>query len=213
MDTKPLLLSCLNLVIWVDHTWFGYQLKTWLLFKWTCVTLAVWLNCKVKTWPALRVDNSVISVADRSVVMRAVRSYSFTAVCSYRSTGNRCAPRRPEKTGGSARPQHIMPQHHTITHTANRCHVLRHTTKYNIWDLNRPRMPQSSERPHKTNSSRMQQWCHVCMPHAGLMGVQKVKGPSWTQRQAETQPNVTHPLKSPPTRMLLHRHCLCMCLS
>lgn len=34
-----------------------------------------------------------------------------------------------------------------------------------------------------------------CVPHAGLMGVGTVKRPSWTQRQAETQPNVSHPLE------------------
>lgn len=26
-------------------------------------------------------------------------------------------------------------------------------------------------------------------------GAKRVKGPSWTQRQAETQPNVSHPLE------------------
>lgn len=135
---------------------------------------------------------------------------SLTAVCTFWATGNRCAAYRPGNTWCSATTHHATAPH-TITHTANRCHVQRRTTKYNIWALNQPRMPQSSERPHTANTSRMQQCCHVCRTQV-LMGVRKVKRPSWTQRQAETQPNVSHPLKSPPTRMLLHRHCVCVCM-
>lgn len=120
---------------------------------------------------------------------------------------------REQMCSASAK-KHLMFSHthhatapHTITHTANRCHVQRLTTNSNIWVLDQPWMPESSERPHTANTSRMQQCCHVCRTQV-LMGIWIVKRPSWAQRQAETQPNVSHPLKSPPTRMLLHQHCV-----
>lgn len=127
-------------------------------------------------------------------------------VCTHWATGNRCAVHRLRNTWCLATTHHAIAPH-TITHTANRCHVQRRTTNSNIWVLDQPWMPESSERPHTANTSRMQQCCHVCRTQV-LMGIWIVKRPSWAQRQAETQPNVSHPLKSPPTRMLLHQHCV-----
>lgn len=133
---------------------------------------------------------------------------SLTAMCTYWAMGNRCAVYRPENTWCSPTAHHATAPH-TITHTANRCHVQRHTTKYNIWDLNQPWIAAEFR---ETTYSKYEQDATMlsCMPHAGLMGVKKVKRSSWTQRQAETQPNVSHPLKSPPTRMLLHQHYVCV---
>ncbi len=95
--------------------------------------LSLWT--KKETLSVSCVDNSLISLTDRSIIMSAVRTHLPPCVCT-EPRGNRCAVYRPENTWCSAAAHHATAPH-TITHTANRCHVQRRTTKHNIWDLNR----------------------------------------------------------------------------
>lgn len=169
MESESLLsLLCFNLVIWVYHTlWLSVfnhyilslvaQCNKWLLV----IKMNMFLKgLSQKTLSVSCVDKSLICLTDRSIIMSAVRTHLPLCVCT-EPRGNRCAVHRPESTWCSAAAHHAAAPH-TITHSANRCHVQRRTTKYNIWDLNRAWMPQSSERPHTANTSRMQQCCHVC---------------------------------------------------
>lgn len=47
-----------------------------------------------------------------------------------------------------------------------------------------------------------------------LTGVRKVKGPSWSQRQAETQPSISQPLEvTSYTDVVTPTVCVCVCVN
>ena len=166
--------------------------------------LSLWNTWKMKTSFVSCVDSSITSLADGSIIPHTECSrYSLTAeglMCVRQATANGCEVCMRVNTWFSATTHHATAQH-TITHAANRCYVQRRTT---LCCIKKPETAQGSERPR---TAKREGRCHVCPPAGFNVGKESQK----TQLDSKGgQMLVTS--WSPPTRMLLHWHCVCVCV-
>lgn len=157
--------------------------------------LSLWTTWEMKTWFVSCVDSDVIGFTGRSITES---SRSLFTACVWEQMW--CVFKPGEHL---TQPQHSST---SLLTQPNRCPVQRHHHRFNI---KRPKPDRSVSGFQETAYDKTPTTTTLSSTHRFENDVRTIKN-------TQLDSNVTHSLKSPPTRMSLHRHCFCVlmkCLS